>query len=99
MKKFVAIAFAAVSLMASPAVFVSMSSSALAQAACGPDAPEAWKRPGGYCEQLNGGSLVEQQPDECSYRIDMLGLLDLKYGGSVLVADECFEPVVVPIER
>lgn len=24
---------------------------------CGPDGPEVYKRPGGYCEQVNAGSM------------------------------------------
>ena len=24
---------------------------------CGPDGPEVYKRPGGYCEQINAGSM------------------------------------------
>jgi hypothetical protein len=95
MKKFVAIAFAAVSLMAGPAVFVGTSSSALAQQQCeGPGVPEAWLRPGGFCEQLGGGSLVEQ-PNECpgTYHLEaMVTISTLAYGESILVAEEeCHE--------
>ncbi len=90
MQKFVAIAFAAVSLMAGPAVFVGTSSRALAQQQCeGPGVPEAWLRPGGFCEQLNGGSLVEQPDEECRpyYSLALLSA-PLAYGESILVAEE-----------
>jgi hypothetical protein len=91
MQKFVAIAFAALSLMAAPAAFVGTSSGALAQAVCGPDVPETWKRPGGYCEQLGAGSLVEE-PDDCrNYPVKeaMMMISSLAYGESILVAEEC----------
>jgi hypothetical protein len=56
--------------------------------------PEAWLRPGGFCEQLNGGSLVEQ-PNECpSYYLleSMVTISSLNYGESILVAEEeCHE--------
>jgi hypothetical protein len=89
LKKFVAIAFAAASLLAGPAVFVGTSSSAVAQQQClSPDVPEGWKRPGGFCEQLNDlGSTIEQPKDECTYQMIFISSLKLKYGESVLVAE------------
>jgi hypothetical protein len=97
MKKFVALAFAVVSVMAGPAVFVGTSSSAMAQQQCeGPGVPEAWLRPGGFCEQLGSGSLVEQPNDDCPsyYLLDKISLrsLELEYGQAVLVAEEDCEP-------
>jgi hypothetical protein len=92
MKKFVAIAFAAVSLMAGPAVFVGTSSSALAQQQCeGPGVPEAWLRPGGFCEQLNGGSLAKQPNEKCTPLPgkEALLVLPLAYGERVHVAAYC----------
>jgi hypothetical protein len=41
---------AAFGTAAAPALAVDTSISKL----CGPDAPEAYKRPGGYCEQIAG---------------------------------------------
>jgi hypothetical protein len=31
---------------------------------CGPDGPEVYKRAGGYCEQLNAGSMGSQSTDD-----------------------------------
>jgi hypothetical protein len=91
MQKLVAIAFAAASLLAGPAVFVGSSSSALAQQQCkGPGVPEAWLRPGGYCEQLNNlGSTIEQPKDECNFYLplEMMLVSSLAYGERVHVAD------------
>lgn len=80
------IASAAALPVATPA-FADSSTNAL----CGPDAPEGYKRPGGYCEQLdNKGSLIEQ-PD-CDYYVPVEALAALKAGETILVADNCYQP-------
>jgi hypothetical protein len=91
MKKFIALAFAAASLMTAPVAFVATSSSALAQQQClGPDVPEAWLRPGGFCEQLNNkGSTIGQDADDCHYELELLGALQRETGATVLVAENC----------
>jgi hypothetical protein len=91
MKKFVALAFAAASLMTAPVAFVASSSGALAQQQCeGPDVPEAWLRPGGFCEQLNNkGSMIEQ-PDDCEYPEIMI-VSSFEPGMRVHVAELCFQ--------
>jgi hypothetical protein len=91
MKKFVALAFAAASLMTAPVAFVATSSSALAQQQClGPDVPEGWLRPGGFCDQLsNKGSVIEQDTDDCEYQIELLSALQRETGATVLVAENC----------
>ena len=96
MKNLVAIAFAAASLMTAPVAFVATSSGAFAQQQCvGPDVPEAWLRPGGFCEQLNNkGSTIGQDNDDCpSPGIEMLvSALELDYGKRLLVAENCEPP-------
>jgi len=80
------IASAAAFPVATPA-FAGSSTNAL----CGPDAPEGYKRPGGYCEQLDSnGSLVEQ--DDCDYYPVKESLAALKLGEVILVADNCYVP-------
>lgn len=62
MYKLVTIVLLSTSLAAAPAVFPSFASDARISAKCGPDAPEGYKRPGGYCEQIGaygGGSNKE----------------------------------------
>ncbi len=90
LKKFVALAFAAASLMTAPVALVATSSGAIAQQQClGPDVPEGWLRPGGFCEQLNNkGSVIEQDTD-CDYQIELLGALQREKGATVLVAEDC----------
>jgi hypothetical protein len=98
MKKFVALAFAAASLMTAPVAFVATSSSALAQQQClGPDVPEGWLRPGGFCDQLNNkGSVIEQDTDDCNYLLlEALQVSSLAYGARVHVAEECNQVVDV----
>lgn len=58
MRSFVALTLLAVvsstSLALTPALAVDSSISDK----CGPDAPEGYKRPGGYCEQINSNGLL-----------------------------------------
>ncbi|HQZ11808.1 MAG TPA: hypothetical protein PK286_02890 [Devosia sp.] len=62
MKRLIITAFAAAVLLAGPAAVVS-SSGALAQGSCGPDAPEAWFRPGGFCAQIGSGNSLSGPVD------------------------------------
>ena len=58
MNKIIALAFLAASALAIPAAPV-LANSAI-DSYCGPDAPEGYKRPGGYCEQIDDtNSLVD----------------------------------------
>ncbi len=98
MKKFVALAFAAASLMTAPVAFVATSSSALAQQQClGPDVPEGWLRPGGFYDQLNNkGSTIEQETDDCNYlqMLEAVRFTSFADGTRVHVAEECYEQPV-----
>jgi hypothetical protein len=92
LKNILAIALLVASAAAFPVatpVFADSSTNAL----CGPGAPEGYKRPGGYCEQLdNKGSLVEQ--DDCdNYYLESLATL--KPGEVILVAENCYEVKVM----
>jgi hypothetical protein len=93
MKKSVAIAFAAASLLAGPAVLAGTSSSAFAQQPCqGSYVPEAWLRPGGFCEQINNrGSTIEQHKDDCDnyLPLEMMLVSTLAYGERAEVAENC----------
>ncbi len=91
MKKFVALAFAAASLMTAPVALVATSSGAVAQQQClGADVPEGWLRPGGFCDQLsNKGSVIGQDTDDCDYEIELLGALLREAGVTILVAENC----------
>lgn len=60
---------------------------------CGPDAPDGYKRPGGFCEQLDGGSLVQSDQD-CDYIMESM-LAALKPGETILVAENCYYEVPV----
>jgi hypothetical protein len=88
LKNILAIALLVASAAAFPVatpVFADSSTNAL----CGPGAPEGYKRPGGYCEQLDSkGSLIEQE-DCDDYEVKLL--TSLKQGEVILVADYCYE--------
>jgi hypothetical protein len=94
MKNLLAIAFAAASLMTAPVAFVATSSGAIAQQQCvGPNVPEAWLRPGGFCDQLNNkGSVIEQNELSCRglpLETMLIGSLQ-NYGDRILVAEDCY---------
>ncbi|WP_423068005.1 hypothetical protein [Devosia sp. CN2-171] len=91
MKNFIALALVAASLtafpVATPAFAVDTSISAL----CGPDGPESYKRPGGYCEQIGSNNSLVEPKDGCTYyylpaSIDLLKPLE----ETALVADNCY---------
>jgi hypothetical protein len=59
----------AVAPVATPALAVDTDISAL----CGPDAPEAYKRAGGYCEQIGENkSLVEGEENSLPWWWDLV---------------------------
>ena len=62
MKTIIALALSTVVLGAAPA-FADTGSSAL----CGPNGPEGYKRPGGYCEQLGKNSSLVEPGAETEY--------------------------------
>lgn len=63
MKKLIVSALLAASLFSAPGA-VSVATAANAAAVCGPDAPAALRRPGGYCEQINGGQSLSTPVEE-----------------------------------
>src|SRR5688500_3550655 len=69
LKKIFAVALLIASTAAFPVatpVFAGSSNDAL----CGPDAPEGYKRPGGYCEQIdNKNSLFDTDDEDCRYEV------------------------------
>lgn len=88
MKSLIVSAFVASSLFAAPAILVTP---AVAQN-CGPDAPAAYLRPGGFCDNADGGkSLSEPQSGGCD---SILYLQRVKFdalpkGTRVHMADTC----------
>lgn len=94
MKKILAIGLLLATSAAFPVATPALAGSST-DALCGPGAPEGYKRPGGYCEQLDQGSLVQSEKD-CNYIIEsMVGAL--RSGETLLVADNCYyqEPVAL----
>lgn len=80
--------FAATALLAPGAV--PNANAAGAHNVCDGDVPETWRRPGGYCDQVNGGSLIEPGEPACP----SFGMLSLPQtpGARVhvaVIADPC----------
>lgn len=88
MQKIIALALVATSLVAFPVATPSFAVEKGIQALCGPDAPEAYKRAGGYCDQVGSNdSLVET--DDCT-RYIVPSSFELKAPVKAqLVADNC----------
>lgn len=63
MNKIIALAIAASIIAAAAPAFAQNANDKL----CGPDGPESYKRPGGYCEQIAGSSLVKSDKQEPIY--------------------------------
>jgi len=75
MNKTIALALVAASLAAFPLATPSFAVDTANSALCGPDAPEGYKRPGGFCDQLNEkGSLIHDEDDDCTYILTRLGI-------------------------
>ncbi len=87
MKKLLIMAAFAASSFATPTLLVATPSAA---ATCGDSVPAEWKRPGGYCDQLEGkDSLtepVEGYKDPCKSGFLYELLVDVPVGEKILVA-------------
>lgn len=81
MKTFLTAAFVLSSLLMAPGV----TTTASAQTSCGPGVPEAWNRPGGFCDQIQSGkslslpgnencSSIEYYFPEASVRMEVEGI-------------------------
>ncbi len=87
----------AVSTFAAPSV--SVAGINLAAVACGPDAPAAWLRPGGYCDQIgSNGSLVP--PDAGDGEGDMIICKTVMFEGPLpgvrvdVAGVDCWDPCI-----
>jgi hypothetical protein len=94
MKKLIAVAFAAASIIAGPAALITTASPAFASCADG-DVPEAWKRPGGFCEQSSGKGSLSDEGDGCDGEAiyKLLSAPLMQEGDRVIVAvavDPCY---------
>ena len=65
MTKFLAtlLATSFLALAAAPAMAMSVAEK------CGPDGPEVYKRAGGYCEQINAGSMGSETREAPEYML------------------------------
>lgn len=90
MKKIIALALVAASLTAFPVATPAFAVDTGISALCGPDGPEAYKRPGGYCEQIgSNSSLVERQEEDCFPFLNLISFEMKPTDEPLLVADAC----------
>ncbi len=88
MKKTIALALVAASFAAFPVTTPAFAVDTDISPLCGPDAPEAYKRPGGYCEQIGSNNSLFTPQDDCEY---MLLNIAMKSDDAILqVADYCY---------
>jgi hypothetical protein len=89
MNKTIALALAVSALVAFPVATPSFAVDTSISAKCGPDAPESYKRPGGYCDQIGANGSLMEPKDDCSYYY--VSSVDLKHiDETVLVAANCY---------
>lgn len=89
MKNIIALALVAASLtafsVATPAFAVDTTISPL----CGPDAPESYNRPGGYCDQIGSNGSLVKPTDDCNW-YDLVSVDLQALDVTLLVADNCY---------
>lgn len=90
MQKTIALALIAGSLVAFPVATPSFAVEQGIQSLCGPDAPEAYKREGGYCDQVGSNrSLVETEDCDYNYYVSTL-FNENASAETVIVAANCY---------
>lgn len=90
MQKIIALALVATSLVAFPVATPSFAVEKGIQALCGPDAPEAYKRAGGYCDQVGSNDSLVETDGGCRYVYYYAASFELKLPAKTqLVAETC----------
>lgn len=88
MKNIIALALVAASLTAFPVATPAFAVDTGISALCGPDAPDGYKRPGGYCDQIGSNKSLLELDDHCLY-LDLISV-DLKQNDEpLLMAVSC----------
>lgn len=66
MQKIIALALLAASIVAFPVATPSFAFDASKSTLCGPDAPEGYKRPGGYCDTITENKSLIETEEGCT---------------------------------
>lgn len=96
MHKTIALALLAASLVAFPVATPSFAYDASKSTLCGPDAPEGYKHPGGFCDTITENKSLIETEDGCTPYIPTSFVM----GGTarpVFVAEYCYELPVYPL--
>lgn len=96
MQKTIALALLAASLVAFPVATPSFAFDASKNALCGPDAPEGYKRPGGFCETITENKSIFESEEGCEHFLPSSFVMGTAKA-PVLVAEYCDSPVFHPI--
>ena len=97
MQKTIALALLAVSIVAFPVATPSFAYDVSKSTLCGPDAPEGYKRPGGYCDTITQNKSLIETGDGCAPYLPTSFVMGTS-AKPVLVADDCYEGPWLPIE-
>ena len=65
MTKIIALALLGAIIAAAPVATPAFAVDTKISQLCGPDGPEAYKRPGGYCEQIGANSSTSDSGESC----------------------------------
>jgi hypothetical protein len=86
MKNIIALALVAASLTAFPVATPAFAVDTGLSALCGPDAPEGYKRPGGYCDQIGSNNSLLELEEPCHY-VDLVSF----------AVKPNYEPMLLPV--
>ena len=96
MQKIIALTLLATSLVAFPVATPSFAFDTSKSTLCGPDAPEGYKRPGGFCETITENKSLIESEEGCTPFVPT----SLRLGTAtepVLVAEYCYDGPWHPI--
>ena len=96
MQKTFALALLAASIVAFPVATPSFAFDASQRTLCGPDAPEGYKRPGGYCDTITQNKSLIELEDGCTPYVPTSFVLGAS-AKPVLIAEYCNEPPMLPL--
>jgi len=96
MQKTIALALLAASIVAFPVATPSFAFDASKSTLCGPDAPEGYKRPGGYCDTITENKSLLETEEGCTQYLPSSFLLGTS-AKPVLVAEYCYDDWMLPL--
>ncbi|OEO32446.1 hypothetical protein VW23_011530 [Devosia insulae DS-56] len=90
MQKTIALALLAASIVAFPVATPSFAFDASKSTLCGPDAPEGYKRPGGYCQTITENKSLIETEEGCAPYVPASFFLGAA-AKPILVVEYCYD--------